>query len=415
MEGNRVCTLQRAVAGVLCAASLALCFHQGWTRAEGAMDLFGYYGPGKAWLLGLDAYDRRVFSELVAKLFPGHAIGDTACPLLPGALVMFAPLASLPVSTAAHVMWVASFAALLFSLYAMLRLWAAHWDLGVKLLFAALLMQSRLIQSVAYRGQPSLLVLALVIGALWAAERDRPVLAGFIAALGAIKFPLLLPLAGLWLWERRYRALLAATLFGASFSLPVLVELGLTRFLHGFTDSVAFISTYNATDPYGWHQTSWQVLLRFLPAPLASSLGLFLPVLALALLFWPRADGSRPKPAWIFAALTTLGMLAVYHRVYDAVALFPVLVIALSALAAPGGLRDKPLQVLSVALLALLIGFAPQSVAERSAAWMSLHARALEPINVWLTLVSFVALVWLLRRSPRPARWRHAPSAGRLV
>ena len=146
------------------------------------MDFFQYYAPSHMWLTGGDPYDRVAYTAHAAALFPEHHIESEACPLLPSGLTIFAPLTWLAPGTAAHLMWILSFTALILSATAMRR-WARGWRVEEQLLVLAVLVQSRLIQSVAYRGQPSLLMLAAVLLAFAANRRGAPLLAGTAAAL----------------------------------------------------------------------------------------------------------------------------------------------------------------------------------------------------------------------------------------
>jgi hypothetical protein len=386
----------RAFAAVACLVSLAFCFREGWSRAPSAMDLYGYYGPARVWLTGGDPYDRATFTAKVAELFPDHAIGETACPLLPSALTVLAPLALLPPAVAARAMWVVSFAALVFALLAAIHLWARGWTPEEKLLAVALLAQSRLIQSVAYRGQPSLLMLAAVLAALVIAER-RPALAGAAAVVAGAKFTLGIPLVVLWAWQRRWRALLSSAGIGLALSLPPLLTIGPGRVLHGLLDSLAFVARYNETHAAAYHLTSLGNIARALPpSKLVAAVGVALPLGALLALLRRRPGRTD---AWVFAGLTVLGLVALYHRVYDAVFLLPIAVLAWNELRVQ---RRAPVLVLAAALVLVLFVFAPQSVAERTAAWLAGHPplALLAPVNAWACVVMLAALIAIVWTGP---------------
>lgn len=398
----------KAAPAILLLLSLAICFGEGWLRAPAAMDFYGYYGPARVWLGGENPYDRGLFTRRVAQFFPANAVGETACPLLPSALTIFAPLALLAPPAAARAMWLISFAALLLALLAMRELWARDCRPEEQQFVAALLLQSRLIQSVAYRGQPSLLMLACVLGAFVASRRGAYWLAGAAAAFTSAKFTLMLPLLAFWAWQRSWRPLLWTLVFGTAASLPPLFSVGPEAFARGFLDSLAFIADYNVVHGDPFHVISLRAIVGLWPLsePVARALCALCALLAFGFLWRRMRASSAELESWIFAGFTALGLIGMYHRVYDAVLLLPVAVLAWRALRDADGRWRSADVVLALALAMVLFVFAPQSVAQRSADWLARHGALafLQPLNAWLCLTVMLCILRIVRRAdPRPA------------
>jgi hypothetical protein len=396
---------------LVCAASLALCFVAGWNRAPAGMDLYGYYEPSRVFLDGGDPYDRAVFTRAVRQIRGETQTGGDgyACPLLPSALATLAPLALFSFERAARVMWLVTFAALLFSLWAMIELWTEQWSVAERLLVAALLAQSRLIQSIAYRGQPSLFVLAAVLAALLASRRHAPAVAGAALVLALGKFTLALPLVAFWIWNREWRPLAWAAAIGGVCSLPALLAIPPGALIHGWVDSVAFLERYNEDDFIPFHLTNWSAIyVRLLghDSVLASALSAGLLVAGAGAVGWSvrRAAGDVAW-SWKFGALTALSMVTVYHRVYDAVVLFPLVFLTWGTMRTP---ERRPLAgaCLGGALVLLLFVLSPQSVALDVSSWMVRH-RAFDffsPLNAWLATLVLLFTVLAARAATRPYR-----------
>jgi hypothetical protein len=410
---------------LVCGASVALCFGAGWSRAPAAMDLYGYYEPSRVFLDGGDPYDRAVFTRAVRRTRHETQTGGDgyACPLLPSALATLAPLALFSYERAARVMWLVNFAALVFSLWAMIELWTDQWSFSERVLVAALLAQSRLIQSIAYRGQPSLFILAAVLAALLASRRGAPAVAGAALVLALGKFPLALPLVAFWVWNREWRPLAWAAAIGSVCSIPALLVIPPATLLPGWVDSLAFLEAYNDKDPIPFHLTNWSAIyVRLLGhgSPLVSALSAGLFVAGAAAVGWSARDaaGDRAR-SWKFGALTAFAMVTVYHRVYDAVVLFPLVFLTWSAIRNAGHVapRESPRPIgrerrpvaaacLAGALVLLFFVLSPQSVALAVSSWMLRHGAAdfFSPLNAWLATLVLLFTVLAARGATRPVQ-----------
>jgi hypothetical protein len=375
------------------------------------MDLYGYYEPSRVLLDGGDPYDRDVFTRAVRRTRHETQTGGDgyACPLLPSALVTLAPLALFSYERAARLMWLVNFAALVFSLWAMIELWTDQWSFSERLLVAALLAQSRLIQSIAYRGQPSLFILAAVLAALLASRRGAPAVAGAALALALGKFPLALPLVALWIWNREWRPLAWAAAIGSVCSIPALLLIPPRTLLRGWVDSLAFLEAYNDKDPIPFHLTNWSAIyVRLLGhgSPVVSALSAGLFVAGSAAVGWSvRGAASDRTWSWKFGALTALAMVTVYHRVYDAVVLFPLVFLTWSAIRHPER-RRVAAACLAGVLALLFFVLSPQSVALAASSWMVRHIAVdfFSPLNAWLATLVLVLTVLVARDATRPAR-----------
>jgi hypothetical protein len=400
-------TKRRAAGGVAIAAfllSLGFSFSQGWARAPAAMDFFGYYEPPRLWLSGKNPFDRKVFTAAVRDMWGDGRetladLGDVACPLLPSALPLFLPLAILPPAPAALVLWVLNFAGLLFSLWAMAELWCTRWTTTEKLWVFAVILQSRLIQSVAYRGQPSLLMLAAVLAALMLERRARHLLAGFALVVASAKFTLAVPLVAYWIWSREWRPLLWASILGVLLCVPAVVQWGPTELTSKWMDSVAFIDQWNLRNGDTWHVTSWSVILgaflgvgsaRTFAASMTASIVACAGLLLIERRF-PASDLGTRVP-WKFAVLTALGNVAIYHRVYDGVMLFPLVVLAWSLLREEHRPVRPTVALFAVSVAVLLFVLAPLSVAQAASdlAERMASSGVLVPVNAWAALAVLV-------------------------
>jgi hypothetical protein len=371
---------------VACAASLAICFAQGWTRAPAGLDFYTYYAPARVWLAGGNPYDRAAMAKSAFADFPDLAAGSSmASPLPPSGLLLVAPMALLGPRVALKVMWLLSFGALIASLLLMMRLWASNWTASERWLMAAVLLQSRLIQSIAYRGQPALLMLAATLAALWAERRGHRALAGAAAAALSIKFTFGLPLAAYWVAQRRWRELGWAAGFSLALCLPLVVQIGPSAVASGFVDCVRYLDAWNHADPHAFHLTSWTTILDRLLGPAGNTVASALAVAAAALLF----RQSRAVADFTWAGFAALGTVALYHRVYDAILLLPVLVLCWDRLRR-GRRYDPALLLTTVSGVALLFVFAWQPLSERASGWLAMHAPAFAPINAW-TCVALLA------------------------
>ncbi len=379
------------------------------------MDLWTYSVPSRIWLAGRNPYDRATLRAEVLGRFgsrrPDLSDSDQiASGLLPCALVLLVPLALVPDELAARLIWLASFASLLFACWAMLELWGRNWRAEEGLWLVALLLQSRLIQSVAYRGQPTLILLAAMLLGLLAERRGSSWLAGAALVVLLAKFTVALPLAAFWLSQRRWAPLLRAAGLAAALSLPPLVTIGPAALVHGWVDSVRTLEYWNRTSGGGFHLTHWSSILdRLLPAGssllVVASSALLVSAVVLPGWAW-RLAPERASP-WRFLALTALGMVAVYHRVYDAVLLLPAAVLVWGELRDPEQ-RTGTSFVLAGALSVLLFVLAPQTVAKSLSEWLETHSPAgmLAPVNAWICIAVFLLAVSLERGHAAAARTR---------
>lgn len=416
---------QRAARVIAIAAfllSLTLSFSQGWVRAPAAMDFYGYYEPSRLWLSGRNPFDRAVFTAAARNTWRDgrETLADTedvACPLLPSALPLLAPLATLPPAPAAQTLWVLNFAGLLFSLWAMAKLWCTSWTMTEKLWVFAVLLQSRLIQSVAYRGQPSLLILAAVLAALLLERRGWHLLAGVALTIASVKFTLAIPLAGYWIWKRNWKPVLWASFLGALLCVPAMVLWGPVELARGWLASVAYINQWNLEHGDAWHVTSWSVILgtvlgagtaRAFAASMVALIGASAGLVFINRRFPTGDDG--PLVPWKFAVLTALGNVAVYHRVYDGVLLFPLVVLAWSLLRKERRPVGPSVAMFAVSVAVLLFVLAPQSIASPASdlAQHAVPSGLLGPVNAWAALA---VLVFTAALAPVLAsdRWRSLP------
>lgn len=205
--------LLRAAVVIAAMATAALAFTYAYLVFTGhhtirLADFLAYYTGGKLVLAGHGG-------SLYSFAAVGHAEAQISFPLrIPGGISPFiyppwfalavVPLALLPY-TPAYVVWFgANIVFALFSLLTLNRLAGMRGTLAALVTFLGL---SFLPVFAAFtQGQVSLLLLALVTGVLWSLRRGHGALAGILLALLLIKPQYALPVAGVLLLRRQWRA-----------------------------------------------------------------------------------------------------------------------------------------------------------------------------------------------------------------
>ncbi|MCC6730186.1 MAG: DUF2029 domain-containing protein [Chthonomonadales bacterium] len=408
------------LAAAICALSLLVCFAQGWRRSGAGMDLPAYVYPAKLWLAGIDPYDIRAYQASYPRFWGPGATTPNSCSFPPQVLIEMVPLALPPWTVALRTWWLVSFGALLTAFWLLTRRFAA-WGATETLLLVALLAQSRLVQSVAFRGQMSLFCLGLVLGALALADRRRPMLAGLALALAAAKIILTPPAALYWIWKRQWAPLAwFAAITTVLHAIPILA-IGPARFMREYAASARHGLDLEASIVAGsYHVMNWQVLYdtllgRSTGASAAANLLTLLAAGAATVgvaVAW-RRRASRDAEGWVLASVTALTLASTYHRVYDGVFLFVVAFAAWNALRARPG-RTPALLALAATLFLFLMVLGAQEVSarvsDRLAATQALAS--LRPINAWLALLILLQTLWVAwRRASAYSSSNEAPGS----
>jgi hypothetical protein len=399
-------------AGAVCLASLAICFWQGLSRASAAMDLRGYLAQGAVWSAGGNPY---LPSD--ALLMAPFGVTDQwgFGPMLPHGFPLFALLASLGCRVAAITTWVLSFAAFLVSMFVLVKWLGRDWSRTEAWLFVGALAQSRLIQSVAYRGQWGLLLLLPLLLAVWLEQRRYPIAAGVCLAVTLIKPTTALPLIGLFVLRRAWLALGTGAALTAAASVASALRGGVREVLSSFPEAYHRFELRNPDWGGNWHVTSWQAIVydAFGTATRASAVvGFCVVAVAAGAMGWLAWKSRARGDTWMFAVLLLLAQFGAYRRLYDGVFVF-VIAALLWSRARRWKERAPTAPELGAALLTLLFlfVFAVQPVSMRLAAALAPIPTA-AALNAWVTvlLLACVILVGLRDCSGRSSAASAAPA-----
>lgn len=353
----RASRLLRALAVVLMVLGGAAFVVRGPARCSN-FDFALLYASARGWCLGADPYDATALDVLwheaqgVARLAPTRR-GARDLLYVPSMHVPMAPVAMLPWPAASRVWLGLSIACVPLALAAVarhagLRATAAPFWLFV----GGGLLLAPFHTSVAL-GQLAVPVLALIAGAELARHHGRDVLAGLLLGLAAALKP---QIGGLFvlhaLLRRRWRcALLAGALAAVVLLIGVLrLQWAGIAWLATLQANVTYFATEGMGNPTVTNPARFQLLdLHPLYHTALDDRGLvnglvLLTVGAMAIAFIARAWWQgRPLDDQRSLAMTgVLGLLVVYHRIYDAVLLVFVLAWCLRMLQASGVQAGHP-------------------------------------------------------------------------
>ncbi len=241
-----------------------------------------------------------------------------------------------------------------------------------------------------WMGQLTMIFAVLVWGGIYAAYSGRPVLAGVLLGVAAIK-PQLVIFVFFWLLlDRRWLVLAVAGVVGAVMALPLFATFGVAPSLTGWAA---------ALDAYGHYRVSQLGSDQVMGIPsLIAAAGLVPPPVWLATLvgfsataaLWMVARG-RLSVALMATALIVLQLL-VYSRQYDVPMLIPAL--GLIVATSTSSLRH----VLLFAAGSLLFVLPPQLVAAATDVTLFYHFRTV----LLLGMAVFVVATLVRRERPAP-------------
>jgi hypothetical protein len=349
------------IAAVICCLSFLICYGvTGLKVVRGSVDVnrsagFDYtymWVAGRCWLHHENPYDGAVYEAAWHREAPDYIVSkmnhlDLSAGLgyPPMCLPVFGLLALLPWRAGLILVWALSMIAVALILYFSLAAMAPHWRLESRLWLCTLLVQCRVIAFGTFNGQCSLIVLALILWAAWLMTCKRPLAAGAIMGLSTLKLTFTLPLIVYYALQRQWRA------FAATAGVCLLLILAASLPIGG---PVHTIQTYRAalklwSGPASCNDTSplnsgFRYDIVNIDVPLFNLMGdhygaiklvhmlLFLGAIALVVAIGrvPVRDQDRNHAGWLeWCAWTLLFFVFVYHRLYDVMMLWPVVVILL--------------------------------------------------------------------------------------
>ena len=254
-----------------------------------------------------------------------YTIGTGPAPLYPPFSVpMFAPLALIPFDYLV-IIWLAFNIAITFlTLRLAIQLYGSDWMLRPKFYLSALLLTWAGFRVTLRLGHISLLMAALVLGALLANRKNRKVLAGILIGLSLGKFSLTLPFLLYFVFRKEWKVVGVAAIVPVVLAEVFALRMGTTVIDSSMAYAKVMLAGQMAGGT-GWLGTSGNSEIRPLllsvaggneTVTLALTIALGLAgLIAMAFVFslTPKCENAH------FAVLALFALWAAYHRVYDSV------------------------------------------------------------------------------------------------
>jgi hypothetical protein len=239
----------------------------------------------------------------------------------PFALPLLSPLALVPFNSLLGVWLVLEIAAAALSLHLVFKLWGSDWTIRTRIYLAAFLLTWAPFRVTLRNGQISLMILALLLGALLAHKNKRGFLAGALLGLSLAKYPLTFPFFLYFVWKREWKLVSTAVLIPLALTEVFAFRLGLTIFdaIGQYLKAVSKIYVSGVSPDMG---TSEIKLLFFdLSGGNQSFAAIVTLSLSAAALICMGVIFSRTPRRELahFSALALFALWSVYHRTYDSV------------------------------------------------------------------------------------------------
>jgi len=239
----------------------------------------------------------------------------------PFALPVFAPMAFASFQTVMMVSLVLKLAATALSLWMTIKLWGGDWPVRIRIYLAAFLLSWAPFRVTMRVGQISLFILALLLGAILARQRNRTILAGLLTGFSLCKYTLSFPFVLYFAWKREWRMVATALIVPL-----VLTEIFALRLDMPLWQVIAdYLKLSSHILASGLPGRSGTTEIRPLILDLTGGNELLSAILILSLsglaLICMSVVFSRTR-GWEsahFAAVALFCLWAVYHRTYDSV------------------------------------------------------------------------------------------------
>ncbi|MGO9641193.1 MAG: glycosyltransferase family 87 protein [Candidatus Acidiferrales bacterium] len=383
------------------------------------VDFAAPYVEARCWLKGVNPYDPNAYlAEWRATGGYGLEVlggrGASATPYVPAFLPLVAPLAVLP-WTIARVLWIAITCALVLLLAGCASRIRGPTALDEKLLILAIVLMAPATHTLIWTGNVTLVsVLCCVAGYYWSEQRDRAILAGIMVALCAAAKPQIgVCVLLFYLVSRKWRLL--ATAFATLGVLTAVFWIWLLR--HGASWVQPYLTMmhnylgpgmstdFAGTDIRRFNLLNVQVILSTFVSKrnLSNGLGIMLVMGMFSIwLFYFARVRTQEERLLAFGTLLTLGILPVYHRVYDTLLLVVPAVWAIGNFAPSWRTLVRTLRILLACFLlptgsALVAAVEAKRIPQpilREWWWNSL----VMPHQVWLLLGVSAVLLLSLRK-----------------
>ena len=239
----------------------------------------------------------------------------------PFLLPMLSPIAYLSYDTLTYAWLALNIASAAIVLICVNKLWGQQWPAKTRVVLAAFFIALAPFRVTLRNGQISLMVMALLLGALLARKRNKNYLAGALLGLSLCKYTLTLPFFLYFAGKREWKLVSAAVLVPLALTEIFALRLGLSLLqvisqYFGLAGQILYSGLPGRTG-------TTEIKLLFLDLSggnelVAAVVTLSLSTIALA----SMAIMFYRKPRWEaahFAALALFSLWSVYHRTYDSV------------------------------------------------------------------------------------------------
>lgn len=394
-------------------------------------DLAQYYATSRLWLRGQNFADADKFAAMWRDEVGETVSSNTARVHIappPGALVLFAPIAALS-WPAANFVWLAVLlAGFVTTIGSLLRIAGFSLTEPRALAFMAACLALAPFHTGIGSGNQTIVVVAFCALGIWAAGAGSDIIAGLsFGAACSLKPHIAAFLLLYYLLQRRWRLLFTAATFTAMLVLLAAARMQLTgvSWLPDYLNNIRFGAAHNRIDdfttanPIRFMLINLQVpFFSFTHSAKAANLLAFSvgAVLILTWIFLMVRSRSRDLELLSLATIAVIGLLPLYHRLYDA----SVLAIPICwCLSRPKNMTHIANAALLLMAPFLLPGAAVLQQAVRQGrvpeAWAASWwwDRLVMPHQTWLLLfLSLVLLYGMAKRSLRVPEQPHEELSG---
>lgn len=239
----------------------------------------------------------------------------------PFALPVLSPIAFLSFDKLVVLWLLINLATTALCLHMVFKLWGAEWPARTRLYLASFFLTWAPFRVTLRNGQISLMILALMLGALLARQRKRDFLAGALLGLALCKYPLAFPFFLYFAWRREWKILSTAILVPLALTEVFALHLGISTFEAISQYARAVSQIYLAGTSADMGTSEIKLLFFALSGENESFAAILTLLLSVAALICMGIVFSR-KPRWELAhvsALALFSLWSVYHRTYDSV------------------------------------------------------------------------------------------------
>ncbi len=269
-----------------------------------AIDIGLFYDGARAWVDGT------------------HQIGSRSLALYPPfTFPLLSPLTLLSLDQAVIAFILINLALTAIVVRQVIKLWGEDWSIRTQMLFAAMMISWAPWRVTIRNGQISLIILALLLGAIAARRKNRPFLAGALLGLTLAKYTMTFPFFLYFAWKKEWKIILASVLLPAALMEVYALRMG-TTIIHSSIDYVRFVAGVHAHSPGGWLGTT-EIKLLFSALTggneQAASLITIILILAATVFLFAVVERRPEREGAHFAAMSLFALWAAYHRTYDSV------------------------------------------------------------------------------------------------